>query len=171
VGASSASAARAACGARRRGGPRAARAMAGRLVAAARIVRHVRGREAAAPRRKKARPRCPRGCGGGENDTPGRPFLSPSPPQEAKFHSVSGRKAGAARFSRLLAESDVLQVETSCPWPGWQTRVRARGTRADDGASCNLDESWGEEDEQGERGGEGSRRARACAVSRPSARA
>ena len=67
--------------------------------------------------------------------------------EEAKSHSVSGRKAGAARFSRLLAESSVLQVETSCPWPGWQTRIRARGTRADDDTSCNLDESWDEEDE------------------------
>ena len=68
--------------------------------------------------------------------------------EEFKSHSVSGgRRASVARFSKLLAESAVLEVETSCPWPGWQTRIRARGTRADDDTSCNLDESWDEEDE------------------------
>lgn len=68
--------------------------------------------------------------------------------EESKSHSVSGgRRASVARFSKLLAESAVLEVETSCPWPGWQTRIRARGTRADDDTSCNLDESWDEEDE------------------------
>jgi hypothetical protein len=67
--------------------------------------------------------------------------------EESKSHSVSGRKAGVARFSKLLAESEVLEVETSCPWPGWQTRIRARGTRGEDDTSCNLDESWDEEEE------------------------
>lgn len=66
--------------------------------------------------------------------------------EESKSHSVSHRKAGSARFKNLLKENAALEVETSCPWPSWQTRIRAQSGRREEDSSCNLDESWDEEE-------------------------
>jgi hypothetical protein len=67
--------------------------------------------------------------------------------EESKSHSVSHRKAGSARFKTLLKDNAALEVETSCPWPSWQTRIRMQSGRREEDSSCNLDESWDEEEE------------------------
>ena len=67
--------------------------------------------------------------------------------EESKSHSVSHRKAGSARFKTLLKDNAALEVETSCPWPSWQTRIRAQSGRREEDSSCNLDESFDEEEE------------------------
>lgn len=67
--------------------------------------------------------------------------------EESKSHSVSHRKAGSSRFKTLLKENAALEVETSCPWPSWQTRIRAQSGRREEDSSCNLDESFDEEEE------------------------
>ena len=67
--------------------------------------------------------------------------------EESKSHSVSHRKAGSARFKTLLKDNAALEVETSCPWPSWQTRIRSQSGRREEDSSCNLDESFDEEEE------------------------
>lgn len=88
-----------------------------------------------------------RGHAGGDHRLASGGTLVTTVVEESKSHSVSHRKAGSARFKTLLKDNAALEVETSCPWPSWQTRIRSQSGRREEDSSCNLDESFDEEEE------------------------